>query len=275
MTTTERGRDRIDWPPIIERAAKIVREYDTAVSLRQVFYRLVAEGLIPNTMGSYKTLSDRTAKARRAGLFPTLSDQGREVRHPLSYASPEAALRQVRAIYRRDRTEGQDCAIYLGIEKATLSAQVWSWFSERGLPMVALRGYASQSLADEVARDVEWDGRPAVLLYAGDHDPSGDDLLRDFLKRSNCWSEVVRVALTAAQVESYALPVAPGKPSDTRASQFIKDHGRLVQVEVEALDPAVLRALFTTAVDRFWDPSAARAVLEREAADLLVLRERT
>ena len=40
---------RKSWPPIIERAAKIVREYDTAVTLRQLFYRLVAEGLLANT----------------------------------------------------------------------------------------------------------------------------------------------------------------------------------------------------------------------------------
>ncbi len=33
---------RLDWPPIIDRAAQIVASYDTGVTLRQLFYRLVA-----------------------------------------------------------------------------------------------------------------------------------------------------------------------------------------------------------------------------------------
>lgn len=44
---------RKDWTPIIERAAEIVAGYDTAVTLRQVHYRLVGEGLIENTVSDY------------------------------------------------------------------------------------------------------------------------------------------------------------------------------------------------------------------------------
>ncbi len=66
---------RIDWLPVIEEDAAIVRAYDTPVTLRQVFYRLVAAGHIPNTQTAYKTLSARTTAARRAGNWPTLTDQ--------------------------------------------------------------------------------------------------------------------------------------------------------------------------------------------------------
>ena len=61
---------RRDWPPIIKRAAEIVNEYETAVTLRQVFYRLVAEGRMENRISAYKRLSDLSTKARRAGLSP-------------------------------------------------------------------------------------------------------------------------------------------------------------------------------------------------------------
>ena len=33
----------------------------------------------------------------------------------------------------------------------------------------------------DVVRDVVGQARPAVLLYAGDHDPSGEDIDRDFI----------------------------------------------------------------------------------------------
>jgi hypothetical protein len=96
-------------------------------------------------------------------------------------------------------------------------------------------------------------GRPAVLLYAGDHDPSGEDIDRDFTARTNCWQEVRRVALTAAQVREHALPPQPGKELDSRARGFVERHGRLVQVELDALPPDVLREVFAVAIAEFWD----------------------
>ena len=40
-----------------------------------------------------------------------------------------------------------------------------------------------------------------------------------------------------------------------------------VQVELDAMDPNDLRALFTGAVDEFWDTSAFEAALAAEVAD--------
>ena len=62
---TEVQTDR--WPEVVAHAAEIVNSYDTTVTLRQLYYRLVSELLIPNVDSSYKTLSSRTAEARREG----------------------------------------------------------------------------------------------------------------------------------------------------------------------------------------------------------------
>ena len=116
-------------------------------------------------------------------------------------------------------------------------------------------------------RDVSRHDRPAVLLYAGDHDPSGEDIDRDFVARSNCWAKVRRVALSAEQVEAYDLPSVPGKATDARAEAVEARHGRLVQVELDALPPETLRGLYADAIAGWWDGDAYRAVLDREAAD--------
>jgi hypothetical protein len=133
------------------------------------------------------------------------------------------------------------------------------------VPVLALGGYGSQTYVDDVVDDVREGARPAVLLYAGDHDPSGEDIDRDFVQRTGCWDEVRRVALTAAQVVEYALPPQPGKETDSRARGFVERHGRLVQVELDALPPDVLQTLFATALAEFWDDDAYHAVLTREA----------
>jgi hypothetical protein len=67
---------RKSWPPIIERAAQIVEEYETPVTLRQLFYRLVSEHLIANKLTDYKTLSKLTA-ANRGGHLPGARDPTR------------------------------------------------------------------------------------------------------------------------------------------------------------------------------------------------------
>jgi len=256
-----------DWPALLGRAAQIVRSYATGVTLRQLFYRLVAAGLLPNTVNAYKALSRYTAAARRAGAFPALIDRGRSIHRHRSFGSPTEARAWLSRIYRRDRTEGQAYSVYLGVEKAGIVEQLEAWFGELGVPILALGGYGSQTYTDDVAGDVAAQGRPAVLLYAGDFDPSGEDIDRDFVARTDCWAHVARVALTDEQVTEYALPPQPGKDTDSRAAGFVAKHGRLVQVELDALPPDVLQALFTEALAGWWDDAAYERAVDREAVE--------
>lgn len=269
------------WEPILAAAAKIVRSYDTPVTLRQLFYRLVSAELLRNKQSDYSQLSSRTAQGRREGWFPRLLDQGREVSRYQTFDGVDDARSYIARIYRRDRTEGQEFSIYLGVEKATLTSQLDSWFGDLGLPIVALRGYSSETLEREFRDDVLDAGRPAVLLYAGDFDPSGEDILRNFTERTavdvmvegcpmNSTEPLIRVeriALTPDQIEEYDLPPQPGKSTDSRAKGFEARHGELIQVEVEALDPDDLRQLFQGAIDEFFDTSTWEQVLEQEEQD--------
>ncbi|MPZ14360.1 MAG: hypothetical protein GEU73_08035 [Chloroflexi bacterium] len=262
----------IDWGHVLERAAAIVRSYDTSVTLRQLFYRLVSAQLIPNTENAYKGLSRITAKARRAGDFPDLIDRGRTIHRYETFANPADALNKLATWYRLDRTQGQPVSLYLGVEKAGLVVQLQSWFGALGVPVLALGGYASQTYVDDVVDDTQEQEREAVLLYAGDFDPSGEDIDRDFTARTDCWDDVQRIALTAAQVRDFRLPVMPGKASDSRSAGFIAKHGALAQVELDALDPNALRGLVQTAIDAYWDTSRYEAVVAREVRERATLQ---
>jgi hypothetical protein len=109
--------------------------------------------------------------------------------------------------------------------------------------------------------------RPAVLIYAGDFDPSGEDIDRDFIKRAGCFDRVVRIALSGARVRQYNLPPQPGKEANSRAAAFVARHGGLVQVELDALPPDTLRDLYAEAIAEFWDTSACEAVVAQEQAE--------
>jgi hypothetical protein len=68
-------------------------------------------------------------------------------------------------------------------------------------------------------------------------------------------------------VALYALPPQPGKDTDSRAAAFVARHGRLVQVELDALPPDVLRRLYQEAIDTFWIDDAWQQTLVREARE--------
>jgi len=267
-----RQKPRLDWSGILEQAAEIVDSYDTGVTLRQLFYRLVAAELLPNTRVAYTTLSHVTAEARRQGRFPSLVDRTRQIHRYQTFEDPHHARKWLSRIYRRDRTEGQPYSIYLGVEKAGIVEQLQSWFGDLGVSILALGGYSSQSYVDEIAKDVQKQDRPAVLIYSGDFDPSGEDIQRDFIGRADCFEEVVRIALNADQVDEYDLPEQMGKASDTRARGFIEKHGKLVQVELDALPPDVLQRLYTEAIAKFWSDAIHRRILKKERREAALLK---
>lgn len=263
-----------DWSAILVAAKTIIEQYDTPVTLRQLFYRLVAAQVLRNLPNDYQALSRFTAEARRTDGFPSLLDQTREIYRYETFTSPQVALRWLSEIYRRDRTEGQAVALYLGVEKHGLVQQLRTWFGDLGVPIVALGGYPSQTYVDDIVADVQVQSRPAALLYAGDFDPSGEDIVRDFTARVGCFADVQRVALSADQIEQYDLPPQPGKATDSRAAGFVARHGALVQVELDALPPEVLRALFEGAIAEYWDGATYHAVLAREKAERVSVQRR-
>ena len=263
--TTSRRTDavRLSWRPIIERAAEIAGE--RTMTLRQCFYILVSESVIPNAETTYKSLSRLTAEARRDGWFPSFIDGTRGIFQHRTWDGPEDAISDTARRYRRDRTAGQERQVRIAGEKRTLARQLEEWFGDLGCPLVVCAGYSSQTLCDDVRDELRDDGRPSLLIYAGDFDPSGQDIARDFVKRVDAFDDVVGVAVSAEQVETFRLPPMPGKPTDARAAGFVARHGWLIQVEVEAVPPDVLYRLYRDAIDAVWDTSAYEDVLAREA----------
>ena len=291
--TPDRSENRFHWGPIIAAAAQIVGGYDTAVTLRQLFYRLVAATLIRNTDSHYKYLSELTAAGRREGTFPDLIDNTRRIeRWPFSHSAVEA-IGDAAEHYRGDRMAGQQYVIYLATEKRGLVEQLDLWFGDDwGLPVLPLGGFSSQTFIDSVRADVAHQrrayDRKAVLLYAGDFDASGVTIDRVFGERTpGCWAHVERIALNPAQIGRYGLTRQRGKHKDPNVTRFVQrfgadalydpaqpyitDRGKRypspVQVEMEALDPNDLRALFAEAIKPFWDTSEHATAMADERAE--------
>jgi len=69
--------------------------------------------------------------------------------------------------------------------------------------------------------------RNAVLIYAGDFDASGKDILRDFVSRCDVFRKTIPIAVLEEQIDSLGLIANRGKGEDSRASEFCVAYPRL------------------------------------------------
>ena len=90
--------------------------------------------------------------------------------------------------------------------------------------MIVLRGYGSQSYLDDVAVLIASDPRPTTLVYAGDFDPSGEDIVRDFRERVYGINEFVKVAVSRRPSSGSTSPSSPARRL-TRARRVPGRHG--------------------------------------------------
>lgn len=297
--------NRIAWEPVVEMGATYVQRSKLPLTLRDVWYYLYSLGCFTpagvvktdphaearRLQGTYKRLSELTSQGRREGSFPDLVDETRAVYVPASWENAAEINREARSAFRVDRTNGQEVTILLGVEKRGHAERLKRWFSDPyGIPVVPLGGFASQSFISTIEAEVERHDRPAVLIYAGDLDASGEDIERDLKARLRCeLKDVRRVALTLDQVYEHNFLMFPGKQGDSRAPRFaakyqamlewLPDHpvtdrirafGCNFQVELNALDTLhieLVKGLFQDAIDDFWDTSCYERLLEFEEAE--------
>src|SRR5574341_258871 len=118
--------------------------------------------------------------------------------------------------------------------------------------------------------------RTPIVLYLGDHDPSGEDMVRDIKERLKefgvLWLQVEKVGLTIAQVRQYNPPPNPAKVADPRAKDYIAKFGGK-SWEVDALPPPVLTQLIRKAFLKHIDKPKLDAVKKQEELDKKRLRE--
>ena len=94
-----------------------------------------------------------------------------------------------------------------------------------------------------------------MLIYLGDHDPSGLDMSRDITERLELFGADVtlrRIALNFDQVERYSPPPNPAKVTDSRAEGYIRRFGHS-SWELDALPPQVIDKLITDEIRNYLD----------------------
>jgi hypothetical protein len=251
---------------LIAVANQIIDEYQAQgydLTLRQLYYQLVARNYIPNAQKEYKKLVALISNARLGGLisWTAIVDRTRGLAEISTWGSPQSILKSAYESYRRDLWAGQDYRIEVWIEKDALRGVISSICDRLDVPNFSCRGYNSQSEMWAAAQRLrEWmkvDILP-VIIHLGDHDPSGIDMTRDIIDRLELFTdriagqdfEVIRVALNIDQIEQYNPPPYWAKLTDSRSNGYIAQYGR-DSWELDALSPSVLDQIISDTVAQY------------------------
>lgn len=258
---------------LIDQCNLIINDYlqqDLRLTLRQLYYQLVTRNVIPNVERSYRNLGSLVTDARLAGLmdWAAIEDRVRVPREPPEWESIQDLVSAAVRAFRLPRWEGQDYYVELWVEKDALAGVLEPLAREHHVTLMVNRGYSSASAMYEAARRFirEGDGKTCVLFYLGDHDPSGEDMVRDVQDRLTLFGadvEVKKIGLTMKQVEEYDPPPNPAKMTDSRAAAYVEKHGSS-SWEVDALPPNVLAELVRDAIDGVLDRDMMDEVIEKE-----------
>lgn len=247
------------------------------LTLRQLYYQLVTRNAIQNIEREYKNLSTLVSDARLAGLmdWAAIEDRVRRPRLVNEFANLNELVDAALAAYRLPRWDKQARYAELWVEKDALAGVLEPLAQEFHVTMMVNRGYSSQSAMYEAALRFRQAKKPGLLFYLGDHDPSGEDMVRDIQHRLTLFGaevEVRKLALTMPQVEEYNPPPNPAKMTDPRAEGYVARHGA-ESWEVDALPPNVLAAIIEAAFRGTINQKKMQSVLNREKQDKARLRE--
>lgn len=248
---------------MITHANKIIEDYQDqglTLSLRQLYYRFVASGLIPNSQKEYKKLGAIINDGRMAGLidWEAIEDRGRNLNTISAWSDPAAIIESAAQGYAIDLWKGQAYRVEVFVEKQALEPVIENASEPLACPSYACKGYVSQSEMWRAANRFKGylrSGQKPVIIHLGDHDPSGVDMTRDIRERLSIFGvdvEVNRIALNMDQVREYDPPPNPAKTTDTRSASYISEFG-VESWELDALEPATLHTLIQNSIKGYMD----------------------
>lgn len=176
----------------LEQINNIIGEYQEQgyrLTLRQLYYQLVSRDFIPNKASEYEKLSVLLKEGRMGGIvdWDAIEDRLRIPSKPSSFESPEKILMAAAEQFEMPRMEGQECYIEVWVEKDALSGVLSRVTRPYHIPILVNRGYSSASAMHDAFlrfnRALKEGSKSIRVLYLGDFDPSGVDMVRDVEQR--------------------------------------------------------------------------------------------
>ncbi len=265
---------------LLEEIKKVISEYTTRLTVRQIYYQIVSKHLVQNILSQYQKVSKVLVEARHNGEvdWEAIEDRTRNAKGgdeteetpEEHFETAKNYLKNCWEYYRLPMWKNQPIYLEVWYEKQALEGLFDSITSRYNVVQLAIRGYSSHTMGYELEQrlaEVE-EGREIHIVYFGDFDPSGMDIYRfiqDLCERFGLVIKFERIAITPEQIKKYNIPPMIAKKSDSRYTGFVAEYGKDV-VELDALRPDVLQQLIKEAITSRFDWNIYEEVKKEQEA---------
>jgi len=180
-----------DKAEMVRQMVEITNDYKSQgyrLTLRQLYYQMVSRNYIPNDQNCYGKLSSVLDDCRYSGVidWDIIEDRGRVPFTPYYENSVADALEKTVRWYALDKKIGQPVYTELWTEKDAISSILKQSVEDYTITVGINKGFASSTAMYEAytrfMKEIK-NRRKVVVLYFGDHDPSGLDMIRDIQAR--------------------------------------------------------------------------------------------
>lgn len=243
------------------------------MTVRQVFYQASVRNLVSKSEAGYRIVQTDLVAMRRSGELPYnwLADNTRWQRKPETFANPADALEMTARFYRKALWDNIPAYVEVWLEKDALSGVVLPVTSQFDVPLMVARGYASLSFLNSAAIHIAELDEPTYIYHLGDFDPSGvnaAEKIKTTLREMAPNAEIhfQRLAVLPEQIADWNLPTRPTKSSDSRSKGF-----GAVSVELDAIEPKMLRAIVQEAINQHLPERQYNALMAAEESERLAL----
>lgn len=252
---------------------EVITEIQEPMTVRQIFYRLVAGGY-PKEESFYSKVQRNLLDMRERGLLPydLIADNSRSFYQPTAYSSLAKMLEEQQTFYRRDFWTDQPEHVEIWLEKEALRNVFTAVTYRFQVPLYVAKGFSSVSFVYSAAEEIKAIGKPATIYLFSDHDPSGVMVARNIEKRMREFgvkAEFIRPCLTVDQIEEYNVTTRPTKESKHSMS-FIGE-----SAELDALHPAILKEIIKNCIETHVDNEEYSRLLAIERAEKETLKQIT
>ncbi len=259
---------------LLNKIIGVIEEYEEMgymLTVRQIYYQLVSRLIVKNINSMYQRTSKLVTIGRMLGEidWDSIVDRARTPRMPGQYDSMAKFVDAVKNSYRKYRWSDQDHYVEVIVEKDALAGILEPVTRKYHVSLLANKGYSSASAIHELAMRMNYQNikdKECHILYLGDHDPSGIDMVRDIkdrLAHFECFPEMERIALTMDQIKEYKPPPNPAKISDPRSDKYRQLYGN-ESWELDALDPKALVDLVEYNITKYLDVDKYNRIIQLE-----------
>jgi len=260
------------------------------LSIRQILYQIVESGKIPKDGNHYQSICRTIGILREDETIPweIIGDRTRRLSYKRGYPNLKEYTTKVIlpwiSGYERCYVQDQEYFVEIWLEKDALAGIFMKTIEEKRycVSVLPCRGRNSRTHIQKYlnrADEAIMRGQKPVLLYYGDHDPSGWNMFENYKKyiheehgRNDI--KLDRIALNYEQVIEWELPQNPGgcKKSDKNYKKFVDLFGEMA-IEIDALHPKKLVELIQYGLGKYLDASKFEAQRKIEELEIARIEE--